>query len=224
MRESSKLKFDRRRFLASLAVCSAASAACAAGATPRNGLLSALGAERTPIDAARAALVRHASLVAHRDVVGIVDFTAPSHLPRFHLMDMSKGTTSSFLVAHGKGSDPENRGWVERLSNEPGSNASCGGAFLTGDIYVGKHGRSLRLIGLEPMNDMAAPRGIVIHGASYVADARARAEGRIGRSQGCFAVPNSDIEEVLGRLGPGRLLFAWKGAQAGLARDVANVG
>jgi hypothetical protein len=129
-------------------------------------------------------------------------------------MEIGKGISSSYLVAHGKGSDPENSGWVQRLSNEPGSNASCGGSFLTGDVYVGKHGRSRRLVGLEPVNDMAADRGIVIHAASYVDDAQARAQGRIGRSQGCFAVSYSDISEVLDRLGPGRLLFAWKGSRA----------
>jgi hypothetical protein len=187
--------------------------------------LPTLAADPTPIEAARAALDRHARLVDHHDVVGIVDFTAPSSMPRFHLVDIGKGTTASFLVAHGKGSDPENSGWVERLSNEPGSNASCAGAFLTGEMYIGKHGRSLRLVGLEPANNMAALRGIVIHGASYVADVRTRTVGRIGRSQGCFAVSNSDIEEVLDRLGSGRLLFAWKEANPGhLFRDLANRG
>jgi hypothetical protein len=219
------LKFDRRRILTSLAVCSAGSVASAVGAMARKVALPIPAADPTPIEAARAALGRHACLVDHHDVVGIVDFTAPSSMPRFHLVDIAKGTTSSFLVAHGKGSDPQNSGWVERLSNEPGSNASCAGAFLTGEMYMGKHGRSLRLVGLEPANNMAALRGIVIHGASYVADARTRAEGRIGRSHGCFAVSNSDIEDVLDRLGSGRLLFAWKEAHAGhLFRDLPNRG
>jgi hypothetical protein len=200
-----KLKFDRRRFLAALAVSVAGATASLARAMP----MPPPVAERTPIECALAALARHASVVAHRDVVGIVDFTAPSHLPRFHLVNVGNGITSSYLVAHGKGSDPENSGWVERLSNEPGSNASSGGSFLTGDIYVGKHGRSRRLVGLEPVNNLAADRGIVIHAASYVDVARVRSCGRIGRSQGCFAVSNSDISEVLDRLGPGRLLFAW---------------
>jgi hypothetical protein len=36
------------------------------------------------------------------------------------------------------------------------------------------------------------------------------AQGRIGRSQGCFAVADEVIRDVLERLGPGRLVFAWK--------------
>jgi hypothetical protein len=33
-------------------------------------------------------------------------------------------------------------------------------------------------------------------------------QGRVGRSQGCFAVSGNDIDHGLGLLGPGRLLFA----------------
>lgn len=208
------MKLNRRRFLAALAVSFAGSTASFVRATPGGVARPPPEAAPTAVGGALAALDRHGSLVAHHDVVGIVDFTAPSRSPRLQLMEIGKGISSSYLVAHGKGSDPENSGWVQRLSNEPGSNASCGGSFLTGDVYVGKHGRSRRLVGLEPVNDMAADRGIVIHAASYVDDAQARAQGRIGRSQGCFAVSYSDISEVLDRLGPGRLLFAWKGSRA----------
>jgi hypothetical protein len=38
----------------------------------------------------------------------------------------------------------------------------------------------------------------------------AQRHGRIGRSQGCFAVPDREIAEVMALLGEGRLLFAWK--------------
>jgi hypothetical protein len=114
------------------------------------------------------------------------------------------------LVAHGRGSDPDNTGWVQRFSNRPGSNASSNGSFLTGDTYIGKHGRSRRLIGLDPENDEAEPRAIVIHAASYVSRAMAREQGRVGRSQGCFAVAADDLDQVLARLGAGRLLFADK--------------
>jgi len=36
----------------------------------------------------------------------------------------------------------------------------------------------------------------------------AESAGRIGRSQGCFAVQQRDIAEVLARLGPGHLIYA----------------
>ena len=160
---------------------------------------------------ARAALDRHAGMITNRDVIGLVDFSAPSRSTRFYLLDTEAGQViSTHLVAHGKGSDPANSGWVERLSNRPGSNASCQGAFMTGQEYVGEHGRSRRLIGLDPENDQAESRAIVIHAAEYVSPTFAATQGRVGRSQGCFAVARSEISDVLELLGPGRLLYAVK--------------
>ena len=160
---------------------------------------------------ARAALDRHSGMITNRDIVGLVDFSAPSKSTRFYLLDTEAGQViSTHLVAHGKGSDPANSGWVERLSNRPGSNASCQGAFMTGQEYVGEHGRSRRLIGLDPENDQAESRAIVIHAAEYVSPTFAATQGRVGRSQGCFAVARSEISDVLELLGPGRLLYAVK--------------
>ena len=157
----------------------------------------------------RAALDRHAAHIVERDIVGLVDFSAPSRAARFYLLDIAEAqVVSVHLVAHGKGSDPANSGWVERLSNQPGSNASCDGAFLTGQTYFGEHGRSRRLIGLEPQNDMAEARAIVIHAAPYVDPVMAVSQGRVGRSQGCFAVAPREIDDVLELLGTGRMLFA----------------
>ena len=158
---------------------------------------------------ALAALQQHHARVTERDVIGIVDFSVPSREPRFHLVDIAGGRVlSTHLVSHGKGSDPANSGWVERLSNRMGSEASCSGAFLTGPTYVGKHGRSRRLLGLDAENSLASERGIVIHAASYVDAGLAASQGRIGRSQGCFAVSQDEISGVLQALGAGRLLYA----------------
>ena len=161
------------------------------------------------IPRALAALDKHGSVIALRDRIGIVDFSQPSREARFHIVDLVGGTVSApLLVAHGKGSDPANRGIAEHFSNQVGSDASSRGSYVTGQIYYGKHGRSRRLLGLEPENDRALERGIVIHAASYVDASLVAAQGRIGRSQGCFAVNPRVITQVLEQLGPGRLLFA----------------
>jgi len=160
---------------------------------------------------ALAALQTHHARITDHDIIGIVDFASPSGVARFQLVDVVGGkVVSTHLVAHGKGSDPANKGWVEILSNRLGSEASCSGSFVTGDTYVGKHGRSRRLGGLDAENSLAEGRGIVIHAASYVDAAMAQQHGRVGRSQGCFAVSQDDIAHVLSRLGPGRLLYAAK--------------
>ncbi len=159
---------------------------------------------------ARKALAQNAHRIAKTDIVGITNFSAPSRAPRFYLVDMARGQITPYLVAHGRGSDPAHTGWVRQFSNDFGSNASSPGAYLTGAYYEGKHGRSMRLIGLDPDNNNAEARAIVVHGAWYVSDAMVRDHGKLGRSEGCFAVSDAVLPEVLDRLGPGRLLFAGK--------------
>jgi hypothetical protein len=160
---------------------------------------------------AKAALEAHKDRVAHRDIMGVVDFSATSREPRFYLVNLVSGAITALLVAHGRGSDPANTGRVEHFSNVPGSNASSNGSFLTGDLYVGKHGQSRKLIGLDPFNSLAEKRAIVIHSAPYVSSTMARDQARIGRSQGCFTVSKDDLKLVLEKLGAGRLLYADKG-------------
>lgn len=145
-----------------------------------------------------------------RDRIAIADFAAPSAQARFHLIDLAGGTSTSFLVAHGSGSDPSHTGWLQRFSNDPGSNASSEGAFLAADYYVGKHGRSQRLIGLDPTNDRALERAVVVHAAWYVGEDMVRQHGMLGRSQGCFAVAEQDLDRVFARLGEGRMIYAAK--------------
>jgi hypothetical protein len=160
---------------------------------------------------ALAALNSHRASIPHHDMIGLVDFSAPSHSPRLYLVDVaSEQVVATMLVAHGRGSDPANSGWAEKFSNRPGSNASSEGSFLTGDIYSGKHGRSRRLHGLDADNSLAESRAIVIHAAAYVDARLAREHGRIGRSEGCFAVSHDDIAPLLARLDTGRLLYASK--------------
>lgn len=157
---------------------------------------------------ARAELARLGVAIAHHDRVGIADYASPSRIARFHLLDMASGEVTSLLVSHGRGSDPGNSGWLKGFSNAVGSNASSEGAFRTGEQYAGKHGRSMRLIGLDPGNTNAEARAIVVHAASYVSREMAARQGRVGRSQGCFAFSAADLPRVLEQLGPGRLLLS----------------
>jgi hypothetical protein len=178
---------------------------CVAGLPHR-----ALAAAASPLALARATLDRVGDQLTHRDVVGVADFGPASAQPRLHLVDFAAGRMTSLLVAHGKGSDPAHTGWLSAFSNAPGSDATSEGAFLTGEYYDGTHGRSMRLIGLDATNSNALARAIVVHSAWYVGEEMVRSRGMIGRSDGCFAVSPADLSEVLGRLGPGRLLIAAK--------------
>jgi hypothetical protein len=203
------VNFDRRNFIGVAAAASASAGVAALVSRP--GISHLAPPVPAPKAAPVAAVARHDSKIAQRDVIGLVDFSAHSSKRRFQLVDVANGKIlAAYLVAHGKGSDPGNTGWLHSFSNEPGSNASSQGSFLTADDYFGKHGHSRRLIGLDPDNDQALPRAIVLHGAPYVGHGFLTALGRIGRSLGCFAVGENLIGEVMSRLGPGHLLFAAK--------------
>jgi len=159
---------------------------------------------------AKAALDRHREEIANPDLIAIADFSRPSRMTRFHLVDLANGRATSHLVAHGRGSDPKHTGWLERFSNSFGSNATSAGAYRTDGFYTGAHGRSIRLSGLDSSNDNALARGIVVHGAWYVSPAMAASHGVLGRSEGCFALAAASLEEVLARLGPGHMIYADK--------------
>jgi hypothetical protein len=142
------------------------------------------------------------------DVVGVADFARPSWEPRLHFANLENGTVRSFLLAHGKGSDIDHTGWLQTFSNQYGSLATSRGAYLTCEWYTGKYGTSIRLVGLDPDNASALQRMIVMHSAWYVDAAMIARWGKLGRSDGCFAMSPSDFNEALWHLSGGRLLFA----------------
>jgi dipeptidyl aminopeptidase/acylaminoacyl peptidase len=158
---------------------------------------------------ALASLDKHSRRVARRDRIALADFSLHSSEQRFHLVDVAGGRIEqSWLVAHGKGSDPGHTGQLQRFSNQYGSNATSRGAYCTANPYYGKYGRSQRLIGLDPDNDAALERAIVLHGADYVNPGLIASHGRIGRSYGCFSVELDQIGVVMDRLGEGTLIYA----------------
>lgn len=160
---------------------------------------------------ALAALDRHAGQL-QGDRLAIADFTAGSARPRFHLVDREAGSVTALHVTHGSGSDPAHTGFLHRFSNRPGSNATSEGAFATRNLYHGQHGLSQRLEGLDPSNNLALDRAIVLHAAWYAeADVLDRT-GKLGRSQGCFAFAQTDLAQVMDFLGEGRLIYSGRSA------------
>ena len=143
-----------------------------------------------------------------RDIAAVADFGVASGLPRFHFANLENGTVRSFLVTHGKGSDPAHTGYLESFSNVPGSNATSRGAFITWEWYTGRYGTSIRLGGLDPDNSNALERAIVMHSAAYATPEHVARWGKLGRSDGCFAMGPGDFNEALWHLSGGRLLYA----------------
>lgn len=179
-------------------------------ATPKRLPVAPAGIRPQLFQRAVAQLNRHSMAIPSHDRIAIADFTISSSQPRFHIIHLGTGQCESMLVAHGSGSDPEHTGYLQRFSNDPGSNATSEGAFVTSDYYSGQHGASQRLIGLDHTNNNALDRAIVVHAAWYANPDMLSKWGKLGRSQGCFAVGDADLERVFLRLGAGRLIYSAK--------------
>ncbi|NJM78538.1 MAG: murein L,D-transpeptidase catalytic domain family protein [Flavobacterium sp.] len=134
--------------------------------------------------------------IIEKEFLTIVDFSLASNENRMWVIDMStKQIVFQSLVAHGRNSGEL---FATEFSNKSESYQSSLGFYATGETYIGKHGYSLRLDGLEyGINDKARERAVVIHGADYVSDEFVKNNGRLGRSQGCPAVPNEVSKELI---------------------------
>ena len=140
--------------------------------------------------------------------VVIIDYSKPSTDKRLYVVDMdSDSVLLETYVAHGKRSGELN---VTSFSNQVNSNQSSMGFFRISEEYVGKHGESYRLDGLEEgINHNARKRAIVIHSAWYVSEAIIRAQGRLGRSFGCPALSKEVYDKFQSLIDSNTLLFIY---------------
>ena len=134
-----------------------------------------------------------------KNILTVVDFSLSSNTKRLWVIDLEKNIILfQTLVAHGRNTGEE---FAKEFSNQAESFKSSIGFYATGEIYNGKHGSSLKLDGLEKgLNDNARERAVVIHGADYVSESFIRQNKRLGRSQGCPAIPvemNAKIINVI---------------------------
>ena len=155
----------------------------------------------------------------HRtDVLTVIDYSRPSTEPRLFVIDVAVNRLRfAERVAHGRGSGENS---TERFSNREGSRMTSMGVFRAAETYVGQHGVSLRLDGLEPgFNDRARERAIVVHGAGYVNQTLAASQGRLGRSWGCPAVRPEIARELIETIKDGSLVVAYYPDADWLARS-----
>ncbi|MBX7494980.1 murein L,D-transpeptidase catalytic domain family protein [Qipengyuania sp. 6B39] len=164
--------------------------------------------DRVLLDIAREQLARVGQRIWRKDIVGIADFGVHSAERRFYFVDVENERVQAYHVSHGDGSDPEHDGWLDRYSNTEGSHCTSRGAYMTRSWYVGKFGTSIRLDGLDPSNSNALPRAIVMHQADYATPQHVSRWGRLGRSNGCFAMGPEQFDRALIDLSGGRLLYA----------------
>jgi len=150
----------------------------------------------------------------------VIDFDLPSTEKRLWVLDLVEHKVLFHtLVAHGHNSGDNE---ASSFSNTDQSNMSSLGFYVTGQEYQGKHGRSLRLQGLdEGFNTNAAARAVVMHGADYVSEAFIKQNGRLGRSLGCPALPLDQYAQIIDAVHDGSCLFLNK-SNAGYASKYLN--
>ena len=168
------------------------------------------GIDPALFERARASLMRHSGRILNRDRIGIVDYSLRSDQPRFHIVDTATGHVRSHLVSHGSGSDRNHNGFLDHFSNQHNSYASSAGAYQTANRYHGKYGLSMKLHGLDDSNSNAFSRYIVMHWAWYAEEDMVHKHGKLGRSQGCFALGRADHWRAMDLLGEGRMIYADK--------------
>lgn len=142
------------------------------------------------------------------NIITIIDFTKPSTAKRFYIIDLeAKKILYHTYVSHGKNSG-ENE--VSSFSNVVHSNQSSLGFYLTAETYIGSKGYSLKLDGLEKgYNDNMRQRAVVMHEADYVSEYWIKKYGRLGRSQGCPALPVDLSKEIIDVIKNHTLIFAY---------------
>ena len=141
-----------------------------------------------------------------KDILTIADFDQSSTKKRLYIVDISKKQmVLNTWVAHGQRTGLDE---AVKFSNVTDSFASSLGFYVTGEIYRGIHGRSLKLDGMDNgFNDNARSRSIVVHGAAYVGSGTINALGRLGRSQGCPAVAPEVADILINTISDKTVLF-----------------
>ncbi|MGF1925745.1 MAG: murein L,D-transpeptidase catalytic domain family protein, partial [Bacteroidia bacterium] len=157
--------------------------------------------------------LKKAGQLSTKSILTIVDFDQLSTKKRLYIVDLAKREmVLNTWVAHGQRSGDDE---AVKFSNKNDSFTSSLGFYVTGEVYRGIHGKSLKLDGMDyGFNHNARMRSIVVHGASYVSPGTINALGRLGRSQGCPAVAPELADKVINTIGDKTVLFINKSKEA----------
>lgn len=157
--------------------------------------------------------MKYSGLLHSKSILTIADFDQESRKKRLYVIDIDKKELIiNTWVAHGEKSGGDK---PTQFSNAINSNQSSLGFYLTGEIYFGKHGRSLKLDGMDQgFNNNARERAVVMHGANYVCQETIDQLGRLGRSQGCPAVSSKLANTIINAISDHTVLFINNSDQA----------
>ncbi|MBO9667001.1 MAG: murein L,D-transpeptidase catalytic domain family protein [Bdellovibrio sp.] len=137
----------------------------------------------------------------------IVDYSQVSTVKRLYFLHFDTGIVERFYVSHGIRSGVLQ---TRSFSNQVDSWKSSLGFYYAKGTYVSpKNGQSLYLEGIDRSNNNARARLIVMHGAKYVSDDFIQKNGRLGWSQGCFAVEVEVLPMLIAALEGGSIVLSY---------------
>jgi L,D-transpeptidase catalytic domain len=152
--------------------------------------------------------LRQQGKLSNKELLSIIDFTKASTKKRFYTIDLDKKQVKYYTyVSHGRNTGED---IAKSFSNTVHSNQSSLGFYVTAETYVGSKGYSLKLDGAEKgYNDNLRDRAVVMHSAEYVSESWIKKYGRLGRSQGCPALPTTIAKDVIDTIKDHTAIFAY---------------
>lgn len=144
--------------------------------------------------------------IKNNQYAAVIDYSLPSNQRRLYFIHLQTAVVEKYFVAHGLNTGETS---AINFSNQNNSKKTSLGFFITGSTYDGSHGESLLLYGIEPSNDLAYTRNIVMHGANYVSMDMLNKYGRMGRSWGCPAVSIEIGQKIIPLLQGGGVIYAF---------------
>jgi hypothetical protein len=147
-------------------------------------------------------------LAEDKQIISIADYSLSANTKRLWIIDLKTNKVLlNTYVAHGQGTGEE---FATAFSDRENSHQSSLGFYITGETYIGEHGLSLYLHGMDNgYNANAYRRSVVLHGAAYVSEAFIQANKRLGRSWGCPAVAQELASEIISTVKNGTCLFIY---------------
>ena len=132
----------------------------------------------------------------NKHYVVIVDYSKPIEDVRLFVVDMDKSTVVlRSTVAHAFNSGFR---YATDFSNQMDSKKSSIGAYQTLGTYFGGFGYSMRIKGLESINNNAERRLIIFHSNKLM---------RTAWSYGCFATPEETNKKIIDLVKNGCLVY-----------------
>lgn len=146
--------------------------------------------------------------LSRQGLLTICDYSQCSNKKRLYVLDMNNAQILfNTYVSHGRNSGDE---YATSFSNSNDSHKTSLGFMRTAETYIGEHGLSMRLDGMETgFNDNVRARSIVMHGSDYVNNQRANSGVLMGRSFGCPAVPGADVKKIVNCIKGGTCFFSF---------------